>query len=342
MFHRDICGQEAMEFILITALVFFGALFTIMIFGEKISGFFTSGSSIHQTSKTSVKSLTASNVPSFQVDYETSVDIPRPAILETMGINGSENMDVIDIDGIKVHVPTDIGTLIQTTGSSGGTDQIVDAIKALVSQMQTIADEDPSNTDLQDMVSVASHLADKGYLVADAEEWYEAAARRLTSGHEEVLPEDNQLCEFGNYLGDHDCDHSVASENFLYSDVGGSNIKTNIEREVGSFTSLITELKGLDAGISDERINTIVSSIGLLSDEIIEISDNVKAQAKDVSNLEDLNSGVASKTTDIKAAMIAYYKEKMAEKAAAAASESVVNDASINLNEPAAVIETTK
>ena len=39
-------GQEAIEFILISVLVFFGALFAVVAFGDKLSGFFESGSSI--------------------------------------------------------------------------------------------------------------------------------------------------------------------------------------------------------------------------------------------------------------------------------------------------------
>lgn len=330
MFRREPCGQEAIEFILITVLVFFGALFTIIAFGDKLSSFFTSGTSVHKVSGAKVTALTAENVPSFNSNYETFVDIPRPVIVETQP-SDIEGMEVIDVDGIKIQVPTDLSNVIQTTGSSGGTEQITDSIKALVAQLKSIAEEDPTNTNLQNMVSVATKLSESGYLVSDAEEWFELAAQRLTSNDKIDVPKDNLLCEDGGYYGEEAyCDKDIVNNQFLYSDAAA--LSTNLNREVGSFKGLKEELNSLDSNVTDERINNIVSSIGLLSDEVVDISNNVKYQAdpvrKEVTSLKDLNAGVASKTTNIKAAMIAFFKEKMRQKDAATVIEPSTNEAS--------------
>ncbi|MGD9581557.1 MAG: hypothetical protein AB7V50_09310, partial [Vampirovibrionia bacterium] len=172
-------GQEAIEFMLITVLVFFAALFAVFTFGGKLAAFFQGGSSVSQISGASAPSLSNDSVL-FKSDYETKVDLPNNIIIGS-DISGVDGLVPIDINGVKVFIPSDISATIQTTGSSGGTDHIVSAIQALAAQLKSISEANPSDTNLQQMVTVASQLSDKGFLISDAEEWYEFAAQRLTS-----------------------------------------------------------------------------------------------------------------------------------------------------------------
>lgn len=66
-------GQEAVECILITSVVFLGALTTMFVFGDKISGFFTSGSSVAQVANQKAPSITAQTPMAFQNDFKTEL-----------------------------------------------------------------------------------------------------------------------------------------------------------------------------------------------------------------------------------------------------------------------------
>lgn len=148
-------GQEAVEFILITALVFFGALTTITIFGNKVSAFFTSDSAMAKTANASAKVINASYNQQFKPDYETSVDYPPtdPNALTTdttpnpvpvsnfdmlsyniqMNEDGSASFNIKGQD-IMLNPTTveDLNIVFETTGSSGITEEVIRAIEKLI------------------------------------------------------------------------------------------------------------------------------------------------------------------------------------------------------------------
>ncbi|MEW5821730.1 MAG: hypothetical protein AB1782_16165 [Cyanobacteriota bacterium] len=65
-------GQEAIEFILITTLVFFGSLMVVLVFGNKIANFFTNDSSAIKAANASPTIISASNPVKYTPDYTTT------------------------------------------------------------------------------------------------------------------------------------------------------------------------------------------------------------------------------------------------------------------------------
>ncbi|MEW5821728.1 MAG: hypothetical protein AB1782_16155, partial [Cyanobacteriota bacterium] len=65
-------GQEAIEFILITSLVFFGSLMVVLVFGNKIANFFTNDSSAIKAANASPTVIGVSDNQKYNPDYTTS------------------------------------------------------------------------------------------------------------------------------------------------------------------------------------------------------------------------------------------------------------------------------
>ncbi|MEW5821731.1 MAG: hypothetical protein AB1782_16170 [Cyanobacteriota bacterium] len=72
MKHKNSNGQEAIEFILITTLVFFGSLMVVLVFGNKIANFFTNDSSAIKAANASPTVIDVSDNQKYNPDYTTS------------------------------------------------------------------------------------------------------------------------------------------------------------------------------------------------------------------------------------------------------------------------------
>lgn len=121
-------AQEAVEFILITALVFFGVVFTVMIFGEKIASFFTEGSSVVHKAQSSSSVIDSKKEITFKDDYETSVELnDKQSLMVCTGGNCTLKVGEMAISDI----PEDFNSYVSTTGSSGGTETISKIYKSL-------------------------------------------------------------------------------------------------------------------------------------------------------------------------------------------------------------------
>ena len=124
-------GQEAIEFILITVLVFFGALTVVMVFGNKIANFFQNDSSVVQAANTGVNTISASDTQKFQPDYDTVANVP---VGEVESVGGYDVTVFPDgsaralIDGSEVDFSADYMTLANTvfeTSGSGGLQEVI-------------------------------------------------------------------------------------------------------------------------------------------------------------------------------------------------------------------------
>lgn len=165
---RGLAGQEAIEFILITVLVFFGALFAIVVFGDKLSSFFASDSSVATTSKNSAKVITSDTTVSFKPDYETTADVP---IKPTQDVTSQEistaeiictgencNLQLGEIT--LTNFPDNFNQYIKTAGSAGGTKTVSDLLTQYASGLET--------QDLpQETVDKVKNLANLGHLMAN-------------------------------------------------------------------------------------------------------------------------------------------------------------------------------
>ena len=109
--------QEAIEFGLIAVLVFFGGLFATLIFGKNIVNSFIGSESAVRTSQSNTPLTISAQMPVFQPDYETSVDINR-------GDPPTVNDNVFGLtDETTLQINSDIlynyNEVLEATGASG-------------------------------------------------------------------------------------------------------------------------------------------------------------------------------------------------------------------------------
>ncbi|MEW5822583.1 MAG: hypothetical protein AB1782_20485 [Cyanobacteriota bacterium] len=120
-------GQEAIEFVLIASLVFFGALFVLLIFGGKISDYFQKSSSVVESSKKNVTIINPSDKPKYEANYETEAQNYVANIPEYNG----ETVDIKINNLVIGDVPLDIQEYVQTAGAEGATNQLVKVLKQI-------------------------------------------------------------------------------------------------------------------------------------------------------------------------------------------------------------------
>ncbi|MGD9581374.1 MAG: hypothetical protein AB7V50_08365 [Vampirovibrionia bacterium] len=167
---RGYQGQEAIEFILITILVFFGALFSITVFSGKLADFFSDKSAVNSTSKVTTKLINPQEQTKFSQDFVKSVDLSdENNVIETQ--NALINSDFV-CDGTDCtftvgefsfeNVPSNFNDYIASTGSSGGTSVVSDLLNQYASQLA--AQDIP-----QESVDKVRQLANLGHLIANFE-----------------------------------------------------------------------------------------------------------------------------------------------------------------------------
>jgi hypothetical protein len=101
-------GQEATEFVLIAILVFFTAVFSVMLFGNKIKAFFESDSAVAKTAGQKATVISPTSLPKYEQDFITEVpdtNTPLYAVPETVTpttlVQGSLAPDV-DLDSLNI------------------------------------------------------------------------------------------------------------------------------------------------------------------------------------------------------------------------------------------------
>jgi len=170
-------GQEANELVLVTGLVFFAALFTVMVFGEKISNFMTSDSSVAKTAQQTATVIDSSDQQKYQPDYETSVDYePQAPVSDETAITSSElaidpdytgGLTDITLGSMNLTgIPEDFNEYLQTSGSAGGSDLIAATISEYATQLE--AQGVPAET-----INSIKELANIGHSIAQYEKEYE-------------------------------------------------------------------------------------------------------------------------------------------------------------------------
>lgn len=298
-------GQEATEFVLIAVLVFFASLITVMIFGKQLVGFFTEKSSAVKVAQGNPSNNLINKNYNNEYTYMGAIQQPIQTIVNS---DGTENLIV---NGISINnIPSSTSQAIKTTGSSGVTDNLVKSLESLIARLDTLSSSDPN---ISVLANKARELANEGYLVADSEEWFEAAAQRLTSNSTITMPPDNRICEFGEITNGSvssvpGCDNQVASQNFIYSTTGNANINNMLTTHLQNFQDLSQQLQSQSASLSSQEAKDIMNIINILSGQIQSIAVNVKSSVdinnQSITGLDDLNNNVASKTTDIKSQII--------------------------------------
>lgn len=164
MFNKKHRGQEAVEFVLLSVLVFFGTLFAVLTFGDKIASFFTQDSAVAKSAQASSSAILSNAAENYAPDYETKaapetppnpVDLSDPSIAiynPTQNADGSVSFQV----GSQVlNLPSKVlelqNTVTQSTGSSGTTD----LIKGIASMIEKYKSDYPL-TDVPVVLSFGS------------------------------------------------------------------------------------------------------------------------------------------------------------------------------------------
>jgi hypothetical protein len=127
---RSSAGQEAVEFILISVLVFFGAIFSFFVFGDKLANFFQNDSAVAKTAGAKAKTIASTEGVKFSPDYKTTAPsnttpLYAPPTVNIGGYDVLENTDgsfSFEVAGQNVVVPAQAANLtdivFETTGSS--------------------------------------------------------------------------------------------------------------------------------------------------------------------------------------------------------------------------------
>lgn len=173
MVRKNLAGQEAIEFILITALVFFGALFTVLVFGNKLSAFFGPGSSAVKVANSSSTVIDPTDATRYSQDFDTISQEPEIVEVqqtEPVNISYEPGSSTIKLGQYELtSLPANFNEYLQTSGSSGGTAVMIAAIDELAAQLKADGQLSQSNEVLK--------LATLGHNLARMEEAIEEAVK---------------------------------------------------------------------------------------------------------------------------------------------------------------------
>ncbi|MEW5821727.1 MAG: hypothetical protein AB1782_16150 [Cyanobacteriota bacterium] len=255
-------GQEAIEFILITSLVFFGSLMVVLVFGNKIANFFTNDSSAVKAANASPAIISASNPVKYTPDYTTTDNTKtsyQTAAEEaaaaaaaaaqktssggtpyTINTDGSVSFSVA---GQNVMLAADIVQLqdivMETSGAEGAT-SLVDEIAYMINKYKAAYPD--SNVPLE----VAFGNGERETDVNNTS--YEGKASvntiSLKVGDNVVIIQNDQSCDGScSYKGTYRIEGTIDSNNVLKGNVT-SNVSTYGETN-GNITANINFSNGL-------------------------------------------------------------------------------------------------
>jgi hypothetical protein len=138
MIKKHLRGQEAIEFILIIALVFFVAFISVVMFGGKLKAFFEGDSATIEAAQNPTEVMDQATNSKYSPDYITEA----PELSGTGTPDNPEmkcNMNVCSIDYgdfSLTGVPEDFNKYIQAAGASGGTELMAKMLKQIADQME--------------------------------------------------------------------------------------------------------------------------------------------------------------------------------------------------------------
>jgi len=281
----NISGQEAVEFILITVLVFFGALFTILVFGEKISAFFTRDSSVVKVASQTPSVLNPDSKGKFDPDYETKASEDQDNN-ENLTVNYNEGTGTLQLGDITLTgVPDDFATYIQTAGSSGGTELLAGLINQIADQLEAEG--------LTEQSLEVRKLASMGHNLATIENEYEkmmnSCAGDVNCAKNKFLsdtmtkPEgfdesfyDYKEADFKDYVGNMSVGRIMYCRNQgqdcgLYDDSSSTSYSELINNNSPPALFIEQYLKIMDSGINESTkgiIEELYWDIGLISENV--------------------------------------------------------------------------
>lgn len=165
-------GQEALEFVLVTVLVFFGALLAIFVFGDKIAQFFSLNSTnaaANNTSKAMIKadangryysenfgSLPANNPNKGQISETPENSGGQPESPVSTCSNGVCSIDFGSF--ILNGVPENFDDFVKSSGTSGGIDKMIALLLQLADQQEQQGDA-AGATELRELANTGHNIS---------------------------------------------------------------------------------------------------------------------------------------------------------------------------------------
>lgn len=128
-------GQEAVEVALLMGLIFIVVIVCLFMFGNKISDFFKTGSSVVRTSQGGVAQLNSDTVSRYS---NATVSVQAGSLggsAAQPATNCNDSSCVIDFGTFVLNTPKNFNNSVQTLGASGGTDAILVLINQISSQL---------------------------------------------------------------------------------------------------------------------------------------------------------------------------------------------------------------
>lgn len=158
MVKRKFSGQEAIEFILITTLVFFSALIVVVMFGGKLASFFDQGSSVNSAAKTKVALINSSTPVKYDTEIEAVPDYSNKKV-SYAGIEFIEKKDgslIGELNGEKFIVTKQLQEKFSAAMESLGTNGIEEFISTIKQMAEKFS---VPVSDIEVMVGDASKTA---------------------------------------------------------------------------------------------------------------------------------------------------------------------------------------
>lgn len=141
------CGQEAVEFVLISIVVFFASLFVLLVFGEQIAAFFQ-----NNPAATDKEIAVYSETDGLQTTVNTGSNSSGSGIEVTLPLGSGDSIDIT--------IP-DTTDYIDTTGSSGGTiSALAELVDVYGNLIDDIASEEGANANLARLAEVIKSIGD--------------------------------------------------------------------------------------------------------------------------------------------------------------------------------------
>lgn len=189
-------GQEAIEFILITALVFFGAFFTVLIFGDKLAALFGKESQVNRVASNPPAVVSSSEAPKFQADYETAAEeIVTTKSVGNYELQFNEQGDVMfEASGQEVKLTADVlenlNIVFETSGSTG-LEVVLDEINNMIKKHKAdYPNSDvPIEIDFGDGARMSTGEVTSGYIGKA-----EVNSYALKVGNDVIIVQNDQDC----------------------------------------------------------------------------------------------------------------------------------------------------
>jgi hypothetical protein len=192
---RRFNGQEAIEFVLISALIFFASVITLMILGDKIGSFIQKDSAVAKSAANKTPTISTTGSQKYSVPYTTEGTVSNTPLYSTTVVDsGTNNLDgmvettcttedcILDFGSFKLsNVTPDITKVIQASGASGGTEYMVSHLDEIAQQLE--------EQGLTEEAAQVKQLANLGHNLAAIEREAEKAINTClsTSDHQSCV-----------------------------------------------------------------------------------------------------------------------------------------------------------